>query len=239
MSEAAWAWVCRLCGMVAGAAGISVAVALVSAWLQGGDLLFREHGVLEVVSLGFWMLSGLLGFALATRSTGPASRLMAAWTGWMSVLAALRELDLHGWLNPQHLGALGVRYRLDWWLNGDVSIWLRLGWAAAFLTVSVFALYPPVKLRRVLWRLVREGDAFTGLLVLAMGFLALGFVIDDLLRPVRFVSAETKRLIEETSETIGAGLFCVGVGLLWRKPIRSRLDQLGLEPAVSGTQPVR
>ncbi len=214
-----------------GVLGVAGAVALASACLPVGDALFREHGVLEVVSLAFWVGSCLSGCALAVRSRGQASRLMAAWLGGISLLAALRELDQHLWLNPVNLGSLAVRYRLDWWLSRDVSGWLRLGWAAVFLAVATVVLYPPVKLHRRLWRLFRGGDAFTGLLVSAMGFLMFGFVVDDLLRPVQLMSSDGKQLIEETSEAVGAGLFCISGGLLWRKPVQMRLDQLSPEPA--------
>jgi hypothetical protein len=177
--------------------------------------------VLEDVSLGFWILSCCLALALAIRSSCLTSRHMALWTGWVAVLAALRELDLQVWLNPQHLGALGVRYRLDWWMSGKVSLWLRLGWALGFLAVGFLAIYWPVKHRRLLWRLAREGELFTGLLVLAVGFLCIGYVMDDILRPVRFASAGTKQLIEETSEMIGAGLYCLGMVFQWRMTLRA------------------
>jgi hypothetical protein len=105
----------------------------------------------------------------------------------------------------------------------------------ALLTVGVLVAYPPWRFRRVLVRLVREGDAFAGLWVMSVVFLAFGFVIDDILRPVRFVSADLKQLIEETSETIGATLYLASMVLQWRMPGRIPADQPGQEPAGSGS----
>lgn len=212
----------------AGVVGAALVVALASAWLPAGDLLYRENGVLEDLSVICWVLSCTLAIGAAMRSTAFAGRLMARWTGWVAVLAGMRELDLQIWLNPQHLGALGVRYRLDWWMSGKVSVWLMLGWAAVFCAAAVVVIYPPLKFRRLLFRLLREGDAFTGLLVISVLFLALGFVMDDILRPVGLVTTATKNLIEETSEAIGAILYCASMVLQWRSPLGMRSRQAGL-----------
>lgn len=209
------------------AAGTALAVAVAAALHPAGDLLYRENGVLENVSVLCWILSCIVAFWAALRSTGPGSRLMAAWTGWLAAVAALRELDLHMLLNPQRLGALGVRYRPAWWMDGSVSFWLKLGWATVFLTFSFLVVYPPLRLRRFLFRLFREGDALTGLLALSVVFLAFGFVVDEILPRVRFVSHVTRQLIEETSETIGAIFYCASMVLQWRRPLAMRLHEAG------------
>jgi hypothetical protein len=204
-------------------AGITVLVAITAVLLPTGNSLHDEDGPLETLSILFWVTSLLISFGTACRPFGPASRFMAMWTGWIAVLAALRELDLHIRLNPKHLGSLGVRYRLDWWLSGEVNPWLKLGWATLFLTAFLLLFYPPLKLRGVLMRLLRQGDPLVGLIVLSTVFLGGGFVIDDLLRPVQFVSLPVKQLVEETSELIGAVLFCFSMILQWRHPLAMRI----------------
>lgn len=207
--------------------GTALLVTVTAVLLPSSRVLYREDGVLEDLSVVCWVLSGLAALWAVVRAGGRESRLMAAWTGWVATLAALRELDAHILLNPQHLGAWGVRYRLDWWTNGSVSVWLKLGWGAVFLAALVLVAYPPLRLLRILSDLFWKGDALAGLLVLSVAFLVFGFVIDDILRPVRFVRHDAKQLIEETSEAIGAILFSAGMVLQWRRPLGMRLREAG------------
>jgi hypothetical protein len=188
------------------------------------DVLYREDGVLEDITVGIWFLSALLAVWTTIRFNNPNTRLMAVWTGWLALLAALRELDLHIWLNPKHLGEYGVRYRIDWWLSMETSVWLRLGWLLFFVVVIGLAVYPPFRLWKRLLGLWLRGDSLMGFLCVAVGFLFLGFVIDDILRPVHFVELGTKQLCEETSETIGALLYFIGMILHWRRPLDARLQ---------------
>lgn len=48
----------------------------------------------------------------------------------ITAVAAAREMDAHVLLNPETIGEFGVRYRIDWWLDGDVSFLRKLTWAA-------------------------------------------------------------------------------------------------------------
>ena len=200
------------------AAGAGLAFAVVFGLHHAGLRLHQEQGVIERLSLLFWALSGLVAAWGAARATHRAVRLLAIWLGSLAVLAALREMDAHILVNPRYLGDLGVRFRLDWWTDGNVRVWLKLGWTALFLGVALLTVYPPLKLRRSLWLQTRQGSPAIGLLVAAVGFLAMGFVIDDLLRPVRFINLDIKQLVEETSETIGAALYAVATVLLARRP---------------------
>lgn len=193
-----------------------------------GNALSREGGILEWLSVICWLIAGLIAFATTWRVLDPHSRIMALWTAWLAGLAALRELDLHIYLNPQSLGAWGVRYRMDWWGNAGVSIWLKAAWAAVLLIVFIPAVWPPLMLGRLLLKLWRRGDALIGVLALSVVFLALGFVIDDILRPVRVVSHDAKQLAEESTEAIGACLYLAGTLLQWRRPLQARLADAGL-----------
>jgi hypothetical protein len=203
--------------VAAAASGVALTVTLAAVVLPTSEVLVREGGMLEGLSVGLWVLACLAAFVLAVRSSHGNHRLLAAWMGVMAGLAALRELDLHVWLNPKHLGALGVRFRLDWWMSGEVNPWLKVGWMAFSLVIGFVVFYPPAKLRRLLWRRFLEGDTIVGLLVFAAAFLGFGYVIDDILRPVRFLSSGTKQLVEETSEMIGAILYCACTVLQWRR----------------------
>jgi hypothetical protein len=210
---------------VAAIVGIVAVLVAAAHWLSPeSDALYREGGVLEDISVGIWFLSALLAVGTMMQFANPRTRLMAVWTSWLALLAALRELDLHIWLNPKHLGEYGVRYRLDWWLSTETSVWLRLGWLLFFVVVIGLAVYPPVRLWKRLLSLLLQGDSLMGFLWVAVIFLLGGFVIDDLLRPVHFVELGTKQLCEETSEMIGALLYFIGMVLHWRRPLDARLQ---------------
>jgi hypothetical protein len=111
-----------------------------------------------------------------------------------------------------------VRFRLDWWLGGDASPWLKLGWASVFLVLGCLLIYPPLRLHRELLHRLRAGEVVIGFLALAVIFLALGFIMDDILRPVRLLRHEARQLIEETSELVGAALFAASTLAQWRRP---------------------
>jgi hypothetical protein len=204
------------------AGGIALSVLAAAILMSHDDLLYRENGALENISLVFWVTSSLVSFAAAFKRGTRDSRIVAVWIGWIAALAAMRELDLHIWLNPKHLGSLGVRYRIDWWLDGDVNFWLKLGWATLFIVALFLTFYAPMKLHRVLAGLLRKGDAFAGLLAVSIMFLVFGFIIDDILRTVQVVSLGTKQLMEETTETIGAALFLFAVVVHWQHPLAKR-----------------
>lgn len=221
MMTAHWKYL-RPIGIIVGIVAVLVAA---GHWLSPeSDALYREDGVLEDITVGLWFLSVLMALGTAIKFSNSGTRLMAIWTGWLALLAALRELDLHIWLNPKHLGEYGVRYRIDWWLSTEVSVWLRLGWLLFFVVVIGLAVYPPLRMWKRLLGLWLRGDSLMGFLWVAVLFLLGGFVIDDILRPVQFVELGTKQLCEETSETIGALLYFIGMILHWRRQLDARLQ---------------
>ncbi|HWQ91255.1 MAG TPA: hypothetical protein VN673_06265 [Clostridia bacterium] len=204
----------RLLCWAAALALITILAVCAAAWLlPAGTDLARENGVIENGSVALWCLTLLLSIVLAIRAEA-AQRLLFVWTGALALVAGARELDAHIWLNPDHLGRFGVRYRTRWWVDDSVPLWLKLGWGLFFLILLWLVLYPPIKHMRVLFSGLRRGSRGVGLLVLAMGFLALGFVMDDLLRTSQALSVGTRQMIEETSEIIGAVLFLFGVFFL-------------------------
>ena len=96
----------------------------------------------------------------------------------------------------------------------EAGVWMAIG----------LAVYPPVRLWKRLLGLWLRGDSLLGFQWVAVLFLLGGFVIDDILRPVQFVELGTKQLCEETSETIGALLYFIGMILHWRRPLDARLQ---------------
>jgi hypothetical protein len=203
--------------LIAAAVGFGV-VLLAAALVPKGVELQKEGGVLESLSVLLWALAAAIAFGATLRKRLTDDRWLAFWMGCIAVLAGLRELDLHVWLNPDHLGSWGVRFRLDWWLGGAASPWFKLGWASVFLGLACLMVYPPLRLRRELLQRLRVGEVVIGLLGLAVIFLALGFIIDDILRPVRFLGHNAKQLIEETSELVGAAFYAASSMAQWRRP---------------------
>jgi hypothetical protein len=195
--------------------------------------LSREGGVMEMLSLVCWAVAmWLAGVAFLKQRTSP-DRLAAGWTGLLALLAFLRELDLHVALNPEVLGPYGVRYRIDWWLDGRVSFWLKLGWAVAFLALLFALLYPPWALRQRIFTLARQADPMVGLFFLAIAMSMIGFVFDDLLRKTKFFSVELRQTAEETSEMLGAAAFMASAVLRCPRSIFQRLRLRALKPFFS------
>ena len=115
-------WVAVVVGLVV------VIIGFAALLLPTLDPLTSEEGWLERMSVVFWSFSVLVALATLHRWSARPDRLVAGWTAMLALLADLRELDLHVLLNPKHLGSYGVRFRIDWWLNGHVSFWLKFGW---------------------------------------------------------------------------------------------------------------
>ena len=181
--------------------------------------LVSEEGWLERLSWVFWLLSVIVALATLRRWPTRPDRLLAGWTALVALLAFLRELDLHVFLNPKHLGSYAVRYRIDWWLNGDVSFWLKIGWLCVFLTLLAALLYPPWALRLRVFRMARRGDAVVGLFFLAAGLSVLGVITDDLLRGSKLIPFAVRQTVEEGSEMFGAAAFFASALLRWWAPL--------------------
>jgi hypothetical protein len=192
---------------------LAVIVGLAALFLPSLAPLSREGGVMEVLSLVFWGGAMVIAVWAAARQREAGDRLAAGWTGLIALLAFLREMDLHTALNPQVLGRFGVRYRIDWWLDQRVNLWLKLAWLAVFLALLLALAYPPWALRRRIFQLVRKGDPMVGLFVVAIAMSFGGFVFDDLLRKTTLLSMEIRQTAEETSEMLGAAAFLVSAFL--------------------------
>lgn len=135
-----------------------------------------------------------------------------------ALVAYAREADFHTVLNPRYLGEWGMRYRADWWLNGQVPLWLKLGWGVALAT-PVVALGLLVRASRVQpIEAVRHPTPFVWLALACVGLYAVGYALDDLLGRGLFVPSWVTMFVEEGSELLAAGvvlLICVPTAVDW------------------------
>jgi hypothetical protein len=183
--------------------------------------LHAEGGVIESLSVVCWVAAILVSIVSLFRYNNRLDRMLFAWIGFICGLAAARELDAHVLLNPQYLGQYGVHYRIDWFLSNKfkVSILLKLVWAGIFLGLLTLLSTPLFILRKPIFRLIRNGDVATGLLLLGTIGLAMGFVFDDILRGTHFISLTLRQGIEENAEMLGAVFFLTGICCLsWKEP---------------------
>jgi hypothetical protein len=183
--------------------------------------LYAEGGVIETVSVIFWIGALLLCLRALFRWHDRLDRLISTWLCLICCLAAARELDAQILLNPKYFGQYGVHFRLDWFFSNkyDVSILLKLIWGAIFI-VALASLFAPLFIwRKLIMRLIRNGDTAMGLFLLGITALAIGFIFDDTLRGTHFMSVNSRVAVEETSEMLGAIFFFGGIScLLWKSP---------------------
>lgn len=173
--------------------------------------LTAENGAIESYQLGLWTMSILSAIVVSLRVSDRQAKWGTIALGVLAVGALARELDLHIYLNPNMIGDWGVRYRIDWWLDRGVSFWLKLMWVGIGLAVAFIIGFPIWMARgKPRWR-----EARPRLVILALMFLAVGFVADDLLRGR--LDPEFGRLLEELGELLGA-MFYLGAVLAPERP---------------------
>ena len=207
---------------------IVVIVAGAAQFVPSLSTLSREGGVIEMLSVGFWAVAIIFSLATIYRWRERNDRLLAICLGTVALLAGLRELDLHHALGPDVFGAYGMRFRIRWWLDGDVSFVLKVGWLIIFAILGMMLGYPPWKVRPPLLTAARRGNAMVGWFILAVFFCGLGGFIDDQLRGTTFISGDLRGLTEETSEMVGALAYAVSAGLRWRYSYAAQLRSVGL-----------
>jgi hypothetical protein len=191
-------------------------------------LLHAEGGPIEDIQFGGWLVGALVCAVLALRGRRRGDRLMPAWLGVLAVGCAARELDLHEKLNSDVIGSLGVHYRIDWWLDGAVPLWLKAGWALVALVVLALVVLPPLLVRPPTARLLRAGDAGTWLLLLAGLLLFGGYAFDDLFGRGRFIEdVQVTKAIEESLELGGVAAFLGSVLAGFGAPLSVRARRVG------------
>ncbi len=166
--------------------------------------LWGESGLIEVAQLWVWVASALIALAVAFTAKDAERRAPLLALGVLAILAAAREIDLHIHLNPETLGPYGVRYRIDWLLNGEVPIWLRGGWLAIFALLGFILV---LIFRRAGPQFKRMFAARTLTALLLIGtfvFILIGYTLDDLMRGV---FSGQRGLFEESAELLAALLY--------------------------------
>jgi hypothetical protein len=207
----------------AGALLVVVLIPVCVAYMISSDpaRLHEEGGVIETLSVIFWVAAALLYVMALFRLFNRLDRLVFKWFCLICSLAAARELDVQILLRPKHFGRYGVYDRFDWFFSNKFGqgITLKLIWGAIFLALLVALLAPLFILRKPIQRLIREGDTAAGLLLFSIVALAIGFIADDTLRGTHFMSLMLRQAIEETAEIFGAIFFLASIScLLWKPP---------------------
>ena len=190
-----------------------------------GDWLSRlthEDGLFEYTQLGLWGVCALLGVAMVVRLRVLLDRWFGAWLALVSVLIVAREADAHVYLNPETLGGLGVRYRIDWWLSGETSVGLRAVWAVVFVVLGA-ALFVPAWWVSPRHKTLLLGRDRAWWCFFASGFLiGLGWVMDDLLGRGQFVPPVYTQAMEESFELVAPTAFAAAMVMLLWVPLGER-----------------
>ena len=189
-----------------------VAAAVTAIASAGRIPVFQENGPVEIAQLELWIGAALFAFILAVPQRRISDKAALALVGIAAAAAAAREIDAHILLNPETIGSLGVRYRIDWWLDADVALLRKLTWASiatvgiAFVVAATIAahFHPILAAKRRSRTLVYFGAC--------AACLAVGFAFDDLLRGI--VELGTAQAIEESIETLAPVFYLAGVNHL-------------------------
>ncbi len=194
-----------------------------------GDWLSRlthEDGLFEVSQVVLWgvcsVLGVVMGLALVGRLRVVRDRVFGLWLALVSALIVAREVDAHVLLNPETLGELGVRYRIDWWLSGETSVVLRVVWAVVFVAAGA-ALFVPAWWVSPRHKALLLGRDRAWWCFFASGVLiGLGWLMDDILGRGQFVPPIYTQAMEETFELLAPMAFAAAMVLLLRVPLGER-----------------
>lgn len=163
-----------------------------------------ESGIIETAQLIIWLASGLIALTTALTSRDPQRRAPLLALGVLALVAAAREYDLHIYLNPETLGEYGVRYRIDWILDGSVPFWLKAGWIAIFATIAVI-LYTLIARAGPQFKQMFATRAPAALMLIgSVAFIVIGYALDDLMRGM---FSGQRGPFEESAELVAVLLF--------------------------------
>lgn len=212
-------------------AGAGVIAVAIMALLRSGmelDHVVAEEGVLELFHPWGWAICGTISAIGCWRGGVRRDVWFFFWTAFLSMIAGMRELDLHVVVNPDNIHLLGlsrdhaVRFRSRWWLSAETGVVTRLVWGLVFLVLAT-GFFLPLVLARARWkRLVLGMDDFAWMFGAACGFLGLGYVMDDIILRLFENPPSWGKLAEETSETIGIVLMGWALALAVREGHHAR-----------------
>jgi hypothetical protein len=183
--------------------------------------LFAEGHAVQTAQAVVWALSAVLALATASGRRRPLDRAVAGWLGVLAALALVRELDLHEVLHA----TTPIHFRTRWLLESDASRWWKAGVLGLGLLGAAVVLVPPIALP-VPWRtLLRRGDRETWLLLAALGCLAAGYFLDDIVGRWAAVDRGSTKIVEEALELVGAAAFWMCVEGERARPLTTRLPE--------------
>lgn len=180
----------------------------------------EEAGPMEILQASI-VGTAALGAVLGAMRSAAGSKGWPAFLGVAALMVFAREADVWMLLNPKHFGEFGVRYRLDWWINGGVALWLKLAWATVFATIGAAMAVTLANGWRQAIREHRAGNPTIKLLLLSAGMYLVGYAFDDLVGRDQFVPNWVTMTLEESVELVGACLLlatCVPGMRRWLAP---------------------
>jgi hypothetical protein len=206
---------------------LALAASLGLGWLTTlGRPLLGENGPVEQSQLLLWVTSTAAAVLSAVLVRRPADRSALVVGAGFALLSAAREADAQVLLNPETIGAIGLRYRTDWWFDPGVSLMLKSSWIAAALALLALWVRP---VRRARFHAVRGalmGSPTVWIVAAAVGLMLVGFTFDDLLR--RRLDAAVRQPIEEIAELLAPALYLLGILRLYADAAsgrRARFDR--------------
>ncbi len=211
---------------VLGALGLSV-LFLLTLWasierpaMYLDNVMTEKWVVLEKIQLVLW-LAMIAGTAVAAaRAALNQGLLLALWLGVKGSLAVMRELDLHVALNPGNIHLLGlkpeqaVHFRSDWVVNPEVSLLLKLAWAAVFIAIGAALLTPFIAARYRWVRRIWRKELFPCFIAGGLMMLFLGYLSDDVVGRTLRESGIRLSGIEEGMELAGVALLLAAATVL-------------------------
>lgn len=188
---------------------VLVVVGVAAGVVAGLELpTFEEDGPVERAQIVLWAIASIAGVALSLSATRRSTRAILLLLATLAALAVARELDAHIYLNPEKLGDMGVRYRIDWWLDGGVSPMLKAMWAMIAISAAAALFGPAWFAKGAIIRIFRERALPFWFFATAGVCLITGFAVDDLLR--NKIDLQLGHVIEESVELVGPILYLAG-----------------------------
>lgn len=185
------------------------------------SVLFAEGHLVQSAQAIAWGVALIVVLATAWRRPTAGDRVFAWWQGLVALVALLRELDLHEWL--QTLGP--IHFRSRWLLEAPVSVWWKGAVVGGGLVLAGALVASPLILRIPWLALLRRRDRVAWLIVACLGCLVAGYAIDDIVARLRWVDRSLTKPVEETLELVGALAFWASIELERSDPLSRRAGQ--------------
>ena len=208
------------------ALGAAGALAIVAAALYmrafGWMNLFVEGSWAEMLQQIAWVGGACWAWWRIPRVAPGRDRWMVFWLAVMASLAAAREQDLQKYLNPKRFGEFGVHFKINWWIDGSVPLWLKGAWLLVGAVLLAAMTVPLVRARPRLVLLTLGLDRAVWLFGVGGAQLVLGYAADDLFGRGLVMSTRASQVLEESCELAGALLVVWSIALTARVGLDER-----------------